>query len=122
MSTRFEMLWSAANAAGYRAATACTPTPMVVGVYDPATGEHRVVDVVEDGVCGFAYIKIRPARGPFVAWLKARNIGHKAYNGGWEISVHDYNQSMARKAAHARAAAEVLCRAGINATAHERLD
>ena len=118
----YDMLWSAADAAGRKAAAACTPTPMVVGQYDQATGTARIIDVVEGGVCGFAYIKIRPARGPFVSWLKARGIGHKAYNGGWEISIHDYGQSMTYKAAHARAAAEVLCRNGIGATSYSRMD
>ena len=122
MTIHYDLLWSAADAAGRKAAAEAVCTPMVVGEVDPRTGIGRVIDIVEDGVCGFAYIKIRPARGAFVNWLKARNIGHKAYGGGYEISIHDYNQSMTRKSAHARAAAEVLCRAGIEATSYSRLD
>lgn len=39
--------------------------------------------------CGFANVKIRPARGKFVSWLKKQEIGDVAYNGGWRISYYD---------------------------------
>lgn len=119
---QFEMLWSAADAAGRKAAAECTPRPMVVTQHGSETGGVRVVDIIDDGMCGFAYVKIRPANGPFVKWLKTRNVGYKAYGGGWEVSIHDYGQSWERKRAHARAMATVLRDAGINATSYDRLD
>lgn len=39
--------------------------------------------------CGFAWIIIKPARGPLVKYLKENGIGDKAYEGGWMI----YNPS-----------------------------
>ena len=39
--------------------------------------------------CGFANVKIRPARGKFVSFLKKQEIGDNAYNGGWRISYYD---------------------------------
>ena len=32
---------------------------------------------VADGMCGFAWINIKPARGKFVKFLKDNNIGRK---------------------------------------------
>ena len=36
--------------------------------------------------CGFAWIVIRPARGPFITWCKKNGIGSNAYGGGWPSS------------------------------------
>lgn len=119
----YEILWSAANAAGTQAATACTPRPMVVQQVNPISGEViKTYEPIADGVCGFAYIEIRPANCALARYLKSRNVGYKAYTGGWEVSIHDYGQSWERKRAHAQAAAQVLRDAGINATAYDRLD
>mgnify|MGYP003656086396 CR=1 FL=1 len=55
----------------------CRPTPIVVG--SPSTPLGNDVDptqqtwFVEGGVCGFASIVIKPARGNIVAELKKRN-------------------------------------------------
>lgn len=46
-------------------------------------------DKEEPMYCGFANVKIRPARGKFVSWLKRQEIGDNAYNGGWRISYYD---------------------------------
>jgi hypothetical protein len=55
-------------------------------------------------------------------WLKAQDKGHKGYNGGWEVSIHDFGQSLERKSAAARAMAAVLVKHGINATSDSRMD
>ena len=39
--------------------------------------------------CGFANVKIRPAKGKFVNFLKRQGIGDIAYKGGWRISYYD---------------------------------
>ncbi len=105
-------LWLGAKLAGSDAANAHTPQPMHIRGYAP----------ILDGVCGFAYITIKPATGAFVRWLKSQGIGHKAYYGGWEISVREYGQSMERKEAHARAAAQYLSDHGIKASYYSRMD
>lgn len=107
-----------AHRAGMEAGNRVIPTPMVV----VNANTEQVVDVVDDGLCGFAWVTIRPARGAFVNYLKAREWGSPGYNGGWEIWVSNFNQSMTRKEAYARAFASVLQNYGINATAGSRLD
>lgn len=106
--------------------SAAKPTPMVV--QGRAAGEAVKTYYVADGVCGFAWVNIRPARGKFVAFLKKSGIGYKGYRGGWQISVSDFayaarrSQSYERKAAAASAAAAVLRSYGINAVADSHLD
>ena len=77
---------------------------------------------VLEGLCGFAWINISPARGAFVTYLKSINVGGKAYYGGYEIWVREFGQSVDRKEAFAGAFAEVLRKYGINASAGSRLD
>jgi hypothetical protein len=110
-------LFNAANIAGAAAATTCAVAPMVVTWNGGANRE-----VVEDGVCGFAWVNIKPAVGPFVKYLKANKIGHKSYHGGWDIWISDYGQSMTRKEAHADAMAEYLRAHGLKAYAQSRMD
>jgi hypothetical protein len=78
---------------------------------------------VGDGVCGFAWVKITPARGKFVKWLKDNRIGRSnSYEGGYDISISDYNQSLQKKEAYANAFAKVLVDKGIKAYANSRMD
>ena len=77
---------------------------------------------VLDGLCGFAWVNISPARGAFVTYLKSKKIGGKAYYGGYEFWVHEFGQSVDRKSAFAGAFAEVLRSYGIPASAGSRLD
>lgn len=75
--------------------------------------------------CGFAWVKIKPARGRFVSMLKDMNIGRTDTFGGgysiWNPSGH-HTQWMDAKYAGAKAFAEVLKKNGIQATACERMD
>ena len=75
-----------------------------------------------DGLCGFAWVTISPARGAFVNWLKSQGIGSKGYYGGYEIWVREFGQSVDRKSAFAGAFAEVLEKYGITAYTGSRLD
>ena len=75
-----------------------------------------------DGLCGFAWVTISPARGAFVNWLKTQGIGSKGYYGGYEIWVREFGQSVDRKSAFAGAFAEVLNKYGITAYTGSRLD
>lgn len=111
-------LFTAADAAGRAAVQAATVRPMIVT--DEARNRQYFV---EDGVCGFAWIKIRPARGAFVNWCKKNNIGRTdSFEGGYMIWVSDYNQSMQKKETYARAFAKVLQDNGIKAYGMSRMD
>lgn len=115
-----------AHEKGMVAGTGSKPTPMIVGTptsffgndLDPTKPQY----FVEGGACGFAWIKIRPARGAFVSYAKKNGIGHSAYGGGYSIWVSEFGQSIERKEAYARAYATVLTENGIKAHAESRLD
>jgi hypothetical protein len=122
----YQAIYDEAERAGIGAGLGITPEPMIVyeahGLTDtPIKGGKEWF--VEGGVCGFAWVNIKPARGGFVAWLKAQGIGRlDGYQGGWTIWIGDYGQSMERKHAHAAAFVTVLKNYGINAGAYARMD
>ena len=120
-------VYADAHAKGIAAGNGCTPTPMVVGT--PTTPLGNDIDYskdthyVSDGVCGFAWVNIKPARGKFVKYLKDNNIGRKdSYYGGYTVWVRGFGQSLARKESYARAFADVLTTNGIKAYAMSRMD
>lgn len=124
-----QKLFLTAQAAADRAYDEAAPTPMVVG--SPSTFFGADVDpqkpryYVADGVCGFGWVRVRPARGSFVSWAKkAGKAQTDAYEGGaviWSPSTRR-GQSYERNSAAARAFARVLQEAGISAYAECRLD
>lgn len=75
---------------------------------------------------GFAWVVIKPARGPFVAECKRRGLGDKHYAGGWSIwysRVHNLpTQSISVHEAACEAFADVLKANGVSATCGSRLD
>lgn len=111
---------------GRKAGLACRPVPMVVGqAKNPLSSEidySKPVYYVDDGACGFAWVKIRPATTPFARWLKKNGYARAAYNGGLDIWISDFGQSVDRKYAMAGAMAKVLTEAGVTAYADSRLD
>ena len=121
----FKALWEKAMQAGSNAAAACTPTPMAVqetglfGKFD----HKKPYEVVMDGVCGFAWVQIKPGNTAFANWLKKMNYARPdSYYGGVSVWIGDYNQSMQRKEAHAGAMARVFSEAGYNAYMMSRMD
>ena len=118
---QFANLWIQANDEARFRVAGIAVKPMIVVGNNHATGEQERY-FVEDGVCGFAYIKIAPATHTFARWLKKRGIGHRSYYGGWEISIREYGQSMQRKEEHARVVAELLVENGVPATHYSRMD
>ena len=120
-------IYSEAHSKGIAAGNACSPTPMVVG--QPTTPLGNDIDYskdtfyVSDGVCGFAWINIKPARGGFVKFLKDNKIGRKdSYYGGYTVWVSGFGQSLDRKTAYAQAFASVLKENGITAYSMSRMD
>lgn len=77
--------------------------------------------------CGFAWIRVKPARGPFIAWCKKNKIGRSSsYEPGYVISfdslVSSGIQNMDVKYEACRAAVEVFKSYGINCWAEQRID
>lgn len=123
----FERLYLAADAAGKEAAEACEPTPMIVGY--PTTPLGNDIDTskaswyVPQGVCGFAWVIVKPGNSAFANWLKKMDYARKdSYYGGVSIWISDYGQSMEKKAAYARGFAGKLQEAGYNAYSMSRMD
>lgn len=111
----FQNIYNEAQRAGIIAAGKKIPTPMVVEKLD---GNSKVKKTwqVNEGVCGFAWITIKPANSAFAKWLMEKNLAKKAsYGSGVLIWVYQYGQSYERKAAYAGAFAGVLQKYGINA-------
>lgn len=125
-----QKIFDEALEAGKKAWAECTPTPMVVGeaksLFSSGIDYSKPTYYVADGVCGFAWVTIKPARGKFVSWLKKNKIGRTGTYGGWMISSNvnksDFSQSMQRKEAFCEAFAKVLRNHGLNAYAESRLD
>lgn len=123
----FAALYAKAHAAGMKAGSDCTPTPMVVQQHASPLDDTSPVTqrwYVGEGACGFAWIKIGDARQPFCRWLKKTGkVRERSYGGGYSIWVGEFGQSIARKEAYAQAFAEVLRQGGIQRVyAQSRLD
>jgi hypothetical protein len=125
-TTQAHRLFANARSAGFAAGNAFSPTPMLVGSSTTFLGTDidptKRTYIVPDGVCGFAWVLINPANSSIAIHAKKQGIGSKAYGGGLSIWIHDHNQSMERKMAHADAFAGVLRDAGIEAYAQSRMD
>ena len=119
-------IYNEAHLAGITAGNNAKPIPMTVCSADPLTGRPiAVIDVVADGVCGFAWVSMKantPENRKFLAWAKKQNIMRKSCMGGFTLWVSDYNQSMQRKEAYASAFARVLNAHGIKCCAESRMD
>jgi len=94
-------IYKEAYAAGLEAGKEVGVPKFIVG---DAIGLSNEIDYskktyVLEGLCGFAWVNVSPARGAFVNYLKSINAGHKA-----------------------GAFAKVLNSYGINASAGSRLD
>jgi len=123
----FETLYSRAHTAGIAAATQARVQPMIVGqaksAFSNEIDETKPTHFIEDGVCGFAEVIVKPGNSRFANWLKKQKIAEKRYYGsGVSIWISDFGQSYQRKIEYARAFAEVLRKENINASATGRLD
>lgn len=121
----YQTLYNEAHEAGMAALEAKTPRPMVVScIENPLDDGSPVVKSysVPGGVCGFAWIIVRPGNCAFARWTRKQGFSSKAYSGGDQIWVPYGRQSYEKKMAYAGAFAQVLEDAGIRASAGGRLD
>lgn len=126
-SEQFQILFDKAWAAGREAAQSAQVVPMIVGHPTSPLGDDinpdKPVYFVEGGVCGFAWVSVRPGNCSFANWLKKNDLGRTdSYAGGVVVSISDYGQSLQRKESHAHAMAKVLRDAGIKAYGESRID
>lgn len=127
----FEEAYDEARRAGEMAAEACTPTPMVVGkaksLLSNEIDETTPVEIVEGGVCGFAWAIVRPGNSKFANWLKKNDFGrYDPYHRGVIVSPSGnarYTQSLQRKEAYIMAFIKTLNNNGItNVSLYSRMD
>lgn len=141
-------LFAKAHAAGTAAGNGHKPTPMVVytpkdqlgsmlghndvSFADDGKGglmvrgnnidDREPVYTVPDGVCGFAWVNIRPGNCSLARHAHKLLKARTGYYGGMEIWVNGFGQSYERKRAYASAYAEVMRAAGVDAYPGSRLD
>ena len=75
--------------------------------------------------CGFAWVRIKPARGTFVKVLKSEKLGRTdEFYGGFVVynPSNNITQSMDAKAAGARAFADTLRQHGVKIKVETRID
>ena len=122
---QLEAIYSEAHYKGNAAVQMTTVTPMVVQQREnPLNDDSQLVRqyIVNDGVCGFASVNVKPANCKFAKFLVANGLGRKSFNGGVSMSVRDFNQSLQKKEAYAHAFSRVLNDYGIKAYAESRMD
>lgn len=99
-------------------------------IYEEATFEAKEAAKVAAltnpdvmGTCGSSWVVVRPARGPFVAYLKAQRIGQRGVYGGFEVDFDDgyKGQNVDVKYAASKAFVDVLRKHNIRAAAYQRL-
>jgi hypothetical protein len=106
---RFKLIFELADFMAKAEVGAVIPTPMVV--YD---GGHEWF--VADGVCGFAWVTIRPSNCAAAEYAQ-KELGWKVddYSDDMRLWVSNYSQSMQRKEVYAHKFAKVLNEHGIQA-------
>lgn len=121
----FESIYNKAVEAGMEAGAKVTPVPMIVREHaNPLDSNSPIIkqyQPVNDGVCGFASIKIK-GNTAFGKWAKNKQLARPCYPTGLSFYVHEFNQSLTRKEAYAQAFAKVLNANSITAYAESRMD
>ena len=126
---KFETLMNQLAGIADAAYMAAQPAPMAVyetaGLSDaPKPGGRSWY--VSEGVCGFAWVVIKPATSSFAKYLARKEIGYKAYDGGWVLPMHHFivnmSQSLERAEAASYAVAQELRKHNINCFATSRMD
>jgi hypothetical protein len=124
---RFAEVYAQADRCGQAAVEDIVPTPMVVveraNPLDDSSPIVRQYAPIESGVCGFAWVTVRPANSSFALWAKKEHGWSRSYHGGLQLWVRGYGQSMERKEAYARAfAAHIRSELGLECHASSRMD
>ena len=122
----FEKIYKEAHEAGLSALNKTKPTPIravqranLLDDNSPIVMDYGTIP----GVCGFAWINVKPGTSRFCRWLKKKGYGDTdGYYGGITIWVRYGGQTLELKEAYARAFADVLRKHNIDAYDMSRID
>lgn len=115
MKRELSNLLRCAHEAGLKAGKEHNPTPMIITQRKNSFDDSSLVEKawhVSQGVCGFAWIVIRPGNSALANAAKKRLGAGRGYYGGILVPVRGFGQSYERKMAYASAFAKVLNDAG----------
>lgn len=118
-------LHARAHQAGLDAGNAAIPAPMVVEEHlHPMDDTSPVIyrETVNEGICGFAWIIVRPGNGAYAKWMRRVLSTRRGFEGGEQLTVFGFGQSLTRKDAYADAYSKVLRDAGVRAYGMSRAD
>ena len=106
MKPNFDAIYAEALQAGHKA-------------YNEYLAKHG-----EPMYCGFAWVQLPSARGPFITWCKNNGVGSKSSEKGWTIwnPCGHLTQSMDLKEISAQAVVDVLQLHGISCYMGSRAD
>jgi len=133
ISDIFEAVCQKADTAGRSAVEKLQVIPMIVGqetgFFSGKIDYSKPTEYVADGVCGFAWVDVYPEYkgntrlGKDERRILENNGFKKRFEGKTYYKwVSDYNQSMQKKEAYARAFAEILRDNGVKAYSGSKLD
>lgn len=110
---RFGQIIGAALARAHNDGEAHSPTPMIVEQHQDMLDDSSPVKkswFVEQGVCGFVWVNLKPATSSFCRFLQKKAPGWKrdSYYGGLTYWVFQFGQSYEKKVAFARELAKAL--------------
>ena len=129
----FTAICEKASQAGYAAVETARVVPMVLGqetsLFSGVIDETKPTYFVEDGVCGFAWVSVKPENIGNTRLgkqerraLEAVGFRKNDYEKTYLLRISDFNQSMQKKEAYADAYAKVLRGHGIRAYSGSRMD
>ena len=112
-----ESLFLKAIEAGRRAGYNCAPTPMVI-----TSAGGVIMERVEGGVCGFAWVGGIKGNTSFGRWLLKEKLAITSYKGGLRLWISEFGQSMDRKMTMACEVARVLNEHGVDCYPESQID
>jgi len=93
----FDRVWNKACRLAREESDKCVPTPMtVVENQDPLDDNSPLKKAwfVRSGVCGYAWLVVRPGNSSFAKWMRKNKDSRQAYHGGEHWSCPLRIQSM----------------------------
>jgi|SRR5215204_5116657 len=118
--SEYRAVYERAREAGLEAGRQHTPTPMLVTQHtnplDDTSPIETMYPPVMGGICGTAYLAVRPGNSGFARFLKREHRAFARYYGGVMMSINDYGQSFECAMAHASAMARVINDSGVLGT------